>query len=410
MTGEGYQAISLALALSLGLLAVIGIRLLVLALRKPKRQPAQPRDLLLDALKEQSEREQSALQHQQQTTLAYEALDALYSTVVNNMPVGLAVLDAKMRLEFANPVFMQFFDLEQVTGQTLGTVNPLLGEAVALMMMHSDERVLTLETQTRSLRVRLKLVPMEHRFLLTAGDETRIYQMEQQLRIKRDLELMGEMAGGVTHEVKNTLATISGLVQLIPHGDVTDTTARLEAEVDRLNQFIRAFTSVGKKGALNKEHLDPVQVYAEEQTRLEQLPHGDRVAFEPQPTGLLLFADKLHLEMVLDNLIRNGLESCAAQPPQQPVWVTVSLEEKAEAVLLCVSDHGPGFPAHMREKLFTPFVSDKAGGTGLGLFQCRKVMLQHGGDLDVLHQPHTRMVCRFPKADDDADHQPPSTA
>jgi len=396
---NGFPTLFLAITVLLVLLLVLLVRLIGIAIRrsgKPARPVTHGQDLLFDALKDKTLAEKEADLGRKQTVLAYEALDALHRNIMVQLPVGVLVLDAEARIQFANPYLMKLFDLIQVSGQPLSDLNDQLAQVFAEKKGKAEEFSLETQIHGQVCHLRLSINPLENETnLLTLVDETRERLLEEQLRSKRDLEFMGELAGGVTHEVKNTLATIRGLAQLIPYGDAVQTGQKLMDEVDRLSQFIKKFTASSKSHRVERERLNLADWFDELIAHWQVHPRAGQVHFATPDPQLVLLADATLAAMVINNLILNGLEACSASEPEPP-WVTVSAEARANFLCIQVTDKGDGFPEHLRHKLFVPFVSSKENGSGLGLFHSRKVMLEHGGQLVVYPQGPTRVICQFP--------------
>jgi len=378
------------------LMLALGARFAVVILRRRRhRVSTRKPDLLIDVLEQQTRRERQAEAQRLETARALEALDALHRTVMQHLPLGILVLDSRGTIRFANPWLLNFFGSDDVLEQPLETLSRALADCLTTMQTEA-ELELAVRGSNRVLRV--SRTEMEGQTLVTLRDETRLKKLEEQVRVKRDLELMGELAGGVTHEVKNTLATIRGLIQLLPHSEVSELEPKLLAEVDRLNRFVRRLTASSKAGRPEQEILNAKTWLEHQMTRWCQLDHGDEVALEDVDVSVTIRADSAMLTVVLENLVRNGLDACRETNPASP-WVTVSVESDPDAVRIIVSDRGPGFADHVRDRLFVPFVTAKQDGTGLGLFQCRKIMLEHGGSLTVDPEPPTRITCSLPTED-----------
>lgn len=383
-------------------LLLLGLRLIrVLGRNYRKRVKEQPvrRDLLFETLHEQTIRERKALAKSKQSTLALEALNDLHRTMMAHLPLNVLVLDRDACIQYANPHFMDLMSLDQVTGQPLADISPILFKAFS----QHEESTLNFETtleieiggKTRFLSITLSPLP-EDRRLFTLVDKTRLHHLEEQVRYKRELELMGEMAGGVTHEVKNALAVIQGRVQLLSHGDVPEHSAEIMKEIKRLLSFIQAFMK-SSKGATPE--MAPVEIgpwFQELASYWVGHPLGERVVFESPHSNLVVNGDVDHLSALLRNLILNGLQACENLSDQDPL-VCISAEEQNDRIVVVVQDRGPGFSSDIRQKIFVPFVTSKETGSGLGLFHCRKIMMEHGGRLEIIHEPPTRIKCIFPK-------------
>jgi two-component system, NtrC family, C4-dicarboxylate transport sensor histidine kinase DctB len=91
-------------------------------------------------------------------------------------------------------------------------------------------------------------------------------------------------------------------------------------------------------------------------------------------------ADRFRLEQVIVNLVKNAAEALEGRAGAR---LTLRVERSADRVRLIVADNGPGVPAEVRAQLFTPFVTTRANGLGLGLVICRDLMAGFGGELDL---------------------------
>ena len=368
-----------------------------------RRKPPPPKlsdkhDLLVDALKAQAQREREANASRVESVLALEALDELHRGIMQHLPVGVAVLRASGSLQYANPRFMNLFGLDNIVGQDLQAVSPAVARAFVEMKDTSGDIWLRPEINGVVLYLHLALNSLQNgMFLLTAVDETRMRKLEERLRYKRDIELMGEMASGIAHEVKNSLAVIQGHVQLLAYDRDGDHGPRIMSEVERLLKFVREFMRSSRGEEVDRAPIDVPTWLASLEEHWAGHPHGDKVVVAiPDSHETPISGDVTLLTVMVNNLVLNGLEACEAASPPGP-WVTISVVERAGEVLLTVMDQGPGFTPEIRKKMFIPFVSSKEKGTGLGLFHCRRIMLEHLGQLEVAPELPTRIICHFPK-------------
>lgn len=114
----------------------------------------------------------------------------------------------------------------------------------------------------------------------------------------------------------------------------------------------------------------------------------------PEPDALVIHGEKTLLTTTVNNLILNATQAGGEDAVPS---VHLYAKETQEGSMIIVEDDGPGFPPEVKARMFSPFVTSKKEGTGLGLFQCRKIMMEHQGRLDVDHGPPTRVICHFPK-------------
>ena len=112
----------------------------------------------------------------------------------------------------------------------------------------------------------------------------------------------------------------------------------------------------------------------------------------------LVFADRVLLEQVLLNLLRNAIDANREQHPQQPSTITLRVQNHDTHWLhISVQDQGPGVSAAQLEQLFTPFYTSKPDGLGLGLSMSRSIIEGFAGELEACRQPEGLLLsCRLP--------------
>lgn len=339
-------------------------------------------DLLFDALHDQNLklRQSEAIKSEKEAELL--RLSEIHATLLAHIPVGVILLDHQQRILFINDFLKQTFasSLDPIDHLLQQTAQENHGE-YSFPAPHN----LTFVFDCAAL-------PNQNR-LITLVNVTRTRELEHQLQLKRDLALMGEIATGITHEVKNALAVIQGYVQMLQVESSPEHLQAIQQEIRRLLSCVKALMQSAKNETLELTPLNMVTWFQEQQQRWIQLPEGETVSFHCQLEEGQILADTGMLTMLLDNLIRNALE---AQAGQTEIAVDVYLCQQHNNLQLIVRDQGPGFADDVRHKLFVPFVSTKRDGHGLGLFQCRKLVLQHGGSIQLADDQPTRIICAFP--------------
>lgn len=218
------------------------------------------------------------------------------------------------------------------------------------------------------------------------------------------------MARRLAHEIKNPLTPIQLAVQEIHQryqGDdeeyeqlVHATLEVVEAEVGTLRRLVTEFSDFAR---LPKAKLasDDLYEFLASQRDLQKLVRGAeeaRVEFrvpdgEAAPTQL----DRQMFRRVLVNLVDNGIQAASGADGGAHVCIAADLPGQ-QWVNLHVDDNGPGVPGEQRDAIFDPYVTHKAGGSGLGLAIAKKIVIEHGGGIEVGDGPMggARMTVRLP--------------
>lgn len=209
------------------------------------------------------------------------------------------------------------------------------------------------------------------------------------------LVTLGEMASTLAHELNQPLGAIAsyaaGGLNLLEAGNadpalLKPALEKLAAQARRAGLIIRRIQDFVKKREPQFTALDLSEVAADAMGLLaaDAREMGVRLVAD-LPEAPAVLADRILIEQVLVNLIRNGMEAMAEGPRSGDI-LTVRLIPLPETLALEVSDQGPGVAAPLRDQLFDPFTSTKPQGMGMGLNICRSIVELHHGTL--AHAPN----------------------
>jgi len=220
-------------------------------------------------------------------------------------------------------------------------------------------------------------------------DLTELRRLEVQSRRSERLAMIGQLAAGIAHEIRNPLASISGSVELLrqgpsPSDDDRTLMAIVHREIQRLNVLIGDLLDYANPRPPQPVDFD-LGVMVEETlqvARREQAFASIELAFAVD-RPLPLHADPAKLRQVLWNLLRNAADAAALGGHH----VKVDARREFDAITLVVADDGPGIPADQLTRIFDPFFTTKAKGTGLGLATCHAIIAEHGGHIDAASEP-----------------------
>lgn len=223
-------------------------------------------------------------------------------------------------------------------------------------------------------------------------------ELSRQLALSHQLSLMGQMAAGVAHEIKNPLASIKGGVEIL--GDPNTTVAdRAEfsgivtSEIRRIDGTIRGFLDLARPLTIQPVQLDLSATLQASLRQFETEPQAKqcRISAELSP-GVRIWGDPERLHQVILNLLLNAAESCTSEGD-----ILVRLHRIGDTARVVVEDDGPGIPPDQRDKVFEPFFSTKARGSGLGLSIVKSIVEAHGGSIALESPAHgTRFVVSLP--------------
>ncbi|MGV6956990.1 PAS domain-containing sensor histidine kinase [Pseudomonas chlororaphis] len=259
----------------------------------------------------------------------------------------------------------------------------------------------------------------ERFYSLVAHDQSERELREAQQRHHQDelahtarLVTLGELASGIAHEINQPLAAVVNYanasqrylqaldtqpqaVQKVAQGleRIAEQATHAAEVIKRLRAFLR-------KGGRRVQALDLAEVARETVRLCAWEAQACQVTIELRLADNLppVYADRILLEQVLLNLLRNAIEANREVHPQQGSQIVLGAQASSEGgVEVSVSDQGPGVSTEQLAQLFTPFYTSKANGLGLGLSMSRSIVEGFGGDLQA--QPQSRglkMCCHLP--------------
>ena len=228
---------------------------------------------------------------------------------------------------------------------------------------------------------------------LLIADETRLRLLEENSNRSEHLASLGEMAAGIAHEIRNPLTSLRGCAQELAdicakadHADAIALAQILVGESDRLARIVSDFLALSRLRDARREPVDlePLLLEAERMCRLRSdLPTGIELRVDLDDETPSVLGDSDQLKQIILNLLTNSLDAVRGTPNP---YVHCHAERAADdnplgmpAVVLHVIDHGCGIPHDLQARVFTPFFSTKAQGTGLGLSLVNRIVREHEG-------------------------------
>ena len=358
---------------------------------------------VIQKLREQ-EKELEAL-HRAERERAQQT-ERLSEAVTRNMPAGLLLVNSAGLVTSANPAAELALGVNSLSYRRYSEVfgadsrlTQLITGCLEQGRTYRREEVeyLTPSHDLRQLGVTISPILRGAEDEVTGAicllsDLTELAALQKQIHMKENLAALGELSAGIAHEFKNALATISGYAQMIrseaqpgtelrEHGQkILDQTRALTHVVTEFLKFARPLELADEQVALRPiiEHI-----LAEVADTIPVVPITCEGEF-----GNVSGDDAL-LRQALLNLTRNAAEAAAEGPGGGLVIIRGEIDQAGvtQGQRISIADSGPGIPQESLTKIFMPFYTTKANGTGLGLAVVQKIVVQHGGTIQARNQP-----------------------
>jgi two-component system nitrogen regulation sensor histidine kinase NtrY len=227
---------------------------------------------------------------------------------------------------------------------------------------------------------------------------------EKRLKQTERIAAWQEIAKRIAHEIKNPLTPIQLNIELLQrsyrkeperfdqhYGELISSTLQ---EVSRVGRIVNEFSNFARMPAPHRESvclgelISSTLLMHQEVSAETQLSHTGAAVLEAS-------VDQDQMRQVLTNLVKNAIEAVSSNTDSlHQGLVTVALTEETSSegesfAVIAVEDNGPGIPAETMDKLFTPYFTTKTGGTGLGLAIVHRIVVEHGGNIEVSsREPH----------------------
>lgn len=228
----------------------------------------------------------------------------------------------------------------------------------------------------------------------TIQDVTEKYETNKMVQEYRDelahvsrLAVMGELAAGLSHELNQPLTAIANYSSTMKFllkqgGDISELVSKIEAQSLRSGDIVRRLKNLAEKRKQQRllfniqESVRNALQLMNYQIRLNQV-QVEVISENKFPT---VFADRVQIEQVLVNLVKNAVEAMADTPLPRVLTISIEADTKS-STLISVADTGKGIPEELKQRLFTPFTTNKKEGLGIGLSLSRSLIDASDGEL-----------------------------
>lgn len=209
-------------------------------------------------------------------------------------------------------------------------------------------------------------------------------QYAKELKRLSNIDLIGQMAAGISHEIRNPMTTVRGLLQLLKEENTYEKHNMyfnlMIEELDRANSIITEFLSTGNTRKSDLQMLDLNSIIHDifPLIKIDGYNQNKYIQVDTNDIPELLL-NRNEIRQLLINLYRNGLEAMSTGK----VLTISTYKEGKNCVVLAVRDQGKGIRPEVLEKLGTPFYTTKDNGTGLGLGVCYAIAARHNAKIEI---------------------------
>jgi two-component system, LuxR family, sensor kinase FixL len=363
-----------------------------------------------------------------ETHRAHEELrrrEALLSSILDTIPDALIVIDDRARIQSFSTAAERLFGFAagEVLNHNISMLmpSPYRDEHdgyVARYLTTGERRIIGIgrivvglrrdgSTFPMELRVGAVNLPGEQLFTGFIRDlterqdrERRLHELQSELIHVSRINELGQLVSALAHEVNQPLAAmtnyVNGARRLLSSGNPEGALRAIELvaeQGERARQIIRRLRELVRKGEA-EQRSENVPVTIEEASALALMGVGQRLKLDIRVADDAVEAviDKVQIQQVLINLMRNAVEAMAASDRPE---LSVSALRLGDMVEISVADTGPGLPETVRARLFQPFVTTKPDGMGVGLSVSRAIVEAHGGGLQAEDAAGGGTIFRF---------------
>lgn len=342
----------------------------------------------------------------------FNQLDLLFRSIIESVYTGVMTIDLQNMIKTFN------LAAEEITGFPLAEVKDCKIEDVFPEFVHFlIEETIIEQTQKRmeviitgkagnKINLGLSISPLKGKYynqigyILIFQDLTKIKKMEENLEKSKNMALIGEMAAGLAHEMRNPLAAITGSIELLEQELKLDGTDKRLMQIilrgkDRLDNFARDFLLLGRPVPVSRELVDLNEIIDEalEYIRLNKNWTSKIKIVKVFASKAKVFANKEQVRQIMNNIVLNAVQSMEEGGILSIETKMARLDDKKEYVEIKVSDTGCGIKENDLKKIFEPFFTNKEKGTGLGLTIVNHLVEGYNGKIIIESNINQGTIC-----------------
>jgi signal transduction histidine kinase len=332
------------------------------------------------------------------TTLNIEhsKIKAHLNFILSNIADGVIALDSEMRIIVFNDAVAKTLNISQNVAlnqdyfnlfnidlfnvkEALTTKKSILLEKVKYITTDSIERFLSSTTNIIFNENSLETI------IILIKDITEQLKVQKQLEVKEQQSVIGELASGIAHEIRNPLNAINIIIQRFQMEFEVKTNDEefqrmlriLKNEIQRINNIIEQFLSFARPPKLNFQRVNLNEIVDEIIFLMENQAKQYKInIYKNYEQYTFLEIDANKIKQVLINLIQNSIE---AMPDGGDI--VISTQQTLEQTIIKITDSGKGIPEDKKNKIFSLYYTTKKNGNGLGLAIVHQIVSEHNGEI-----------------------------
>lgn len=337
-------------------------------------------------------------------------LEALNRWIISSITSGLVTIDGFKKILLFNPAAEKIFEINasDVIGKNINDILPFISPYLDSRSgdinnsvnsgRFTDVHYRTKNNRVLSLRFFMSPLQIPDTSLmgniLLFQDVTEMKHIEKEMKRVEDLALIGELAAGIAHEIRNPMASISGSIQMLREGiEADEVNGRLMdiilREADRLNHLINDFLKYARPKPVEARKFDLNYVILESIELLKNSGkwNGKLEIRTELDSQSLIVSDPEQIKQVLWNVFLNAVDAISDDGLLYISTETVKENNKPDLIKIIVRDSGTGFSEKSLAHLFTPFFTTKEGGSGLGLAIVKRIIDSLKGEIYGRNHP-----------------------
>lgn len=352
---------------------------------------------------------------QKKVERALRESEAKYRLIAEHSTDLITVIDPSGIIQYVSPSHLPVLGYEdgEIKGAILEMVHPEDIQSLSDQFMRALVKKEPFQTEFRLLHKNGDWILLEARgvpvmtkdghvesLVTFARDVTKAKQTEELMLKSEKLSVLGELAAGVAHEIRNPLTSLKGFTKLLSDADDVirlEYLRIMESELNRINDIVGELMLVAKPQAVSFEHTN-IQELIYSVVRLletQAIMKNIQIWVNISDNIPLVYGVENQLKQLFINLLKNAIESM-----DKDGEIHIKIGTRNDSVLLELKDQGCGIPAERLKTLGEPFYTTKEKGTGLGLMVCFKIIEEHGGAIQFssVENEGTKVEIELPTA------------